>query len=258
MAFGLIVIGDELLSGKREDKHFPKVREIMAARGLQLAWASYLGDDQRRIADTLTRTFAGEDVVFSTGGIGATPDDHTRAAAAEALGVPLVLHPEARALIAERMREVGQPLNQERLRMGEFPQGAEIIPNSFNRIPGFSTRRHYFVPGFPVMAWPMIEWALDTHYAHLFHSGDVAERSLMVNGLAEATLTPLMVEIEEKWPGLKVFSLPHMDLEKRVAYRIELGVKGDPSLVDPALHTLRVGVAALGGDVDPELQDAGR
>lgn len=252
MSFGLIVIGDEILSGKREDKHFPRVREIMAARGLQLAWVSYLGDDRRRIADTLAHSFASEDIVFSAGGIGATPDDHTRAAAAEALGVQLELNPEARELIAGRMREVNQPLTPERLGMGEFPLGAEIIPNPFNRIPGFSIRHHHFVPGFPVMAWPMIEWVLDTHYRHLFNTQAEVERSLMVNGLAEGTLTPLMVEIEAAWPGIRVFSLPHMDVEKRLAYRIELGVKGDRARIDAAFAQLRAGALSLGGQVDPE------
>lgn len=252
MAFGLIIIGDELLSGKREDKHFPKVREIMAARGLQLGWVTYLGDERRRIADTLARSFAGEDIVFSAGGIGATPDDHTRAAAAEALGVPLRLHPVAGELIADRMREVNQPLTPERLGMGEFPEGAEIIPNPFNRIPGFSIRHHYFVPGFPVMAWPMIEWVLDAHYPHLFNTRDEVERSLVVNGLAEGTLTPLMVEIEADWPGMRVFSLPHMDVEKRLAYRIELGVKGDRTRIDAAFEQLRAGALRLGGEIAPE------
>ncbi len=249
MAFGLIIIGDEILSGKREDKHFARVREIMAARGLQLHWVVYLGDDRQRIADVLARSFASGDVVFSAGGIGATPDDHTRAAAAEALGLPLKLHPEARDLIAGRMREVNQPLTPERLGMGEFPEGADIIPNPFNRIPGFSIRQHYFVPGFPVMAWPMIEWVLDHHYSHLFHTQVQVERSVIVTGLAEATLTPLMERVEAAWPGIRVFSLPHMDEEKRLAYLIELGVKGDLDHIDPAFQMLRDGAAKLGGGI---------
>lgn len=252
MPFGLIVIGDEILSGKRQDRHFARVREILAARGLRLAWAGYLGDDPARIAETLARTFAGDDIVFSTGGIGATPDDHTRAAAAQALGVPLLLHPEASELIAGRMRELGLPLNRERLAMGEFPHGAEIVPNPFNRIPGFSLRRHYFVPGFPAMAWPMIEWVLDTHYAHLFGSGIEAERALTACGLSEAALTPLMAEIEAKWPGVKVFSLPHMDEATRLAYRIELGVKGDAAQIEAAFARLREGASSLGAKLQED------
>ena len=102
--FGLIIIGDEIMSGKRQDKHLPKVIELMTARGLSLSWAEYVGDVPDRITATLQRAFQSVAVVFSCGGIGATPDDHTRQCAGRALGVPLVLHPEAKRLIQERMQ----------------------------------------------------------------------------------------------------------------------------------------------------------
>ncbi len=91
--FGLFIVGDEILSGKREDKHFAKVIALLAARGLQLSWVQYLPDDRAAITEALARSFASEDVVFSCGGIGSTPDDHTRQAAAAALGVPLSVCP---------------------------------------------------------------------------------------------------------------------------------------------------------------------
>ena len=78
MNFGLLIIGDEILSGKRQDKHLPKVIELLAARGLALSWARYVGDDPARITADLKDAFCSGDVVFSCGGIGATPDDHTR------------------------------------------------------------------------------------------------------------------------------------------------------------------------------------
>ena len=93
--FGLIIVGDEILSGKRADKHMPKVIELLSARGLSLAYADYVGDNPDRITATLQRAFASADVMFSCGGIGATPDDHTRQCAARALGRDLSLHPEA-------------------------------------------------------------------------------------------------------------------------------------------------------------------
>ena len=110
--FGLIIVGDEILSGKRADKHMPKAIELLAARGLQLSYADYVGDDPERITATLARAFAAArtrgDVVFSFGGIGATPDDHTRHCAARALGVALELHPQAKVLIRERMHDVAR------------------------------------------------------------------------------------------------------------------------------------------------------
>jgi molybdopterin-biosynthesis enzyme MoeA-like protein len=95
MSFGAIIIGDEILSGKRVDRHFAKIVELLSRRGLRLAWVEYLGDERSRIAATLRRSLAAGDIVFSFGGIGNTPDDHTRQAAAAALGVDLVLHADA-------------------------------------------------------------------------------------------------------------------------------------------------------------------
>jgi molybdopterin-biosynthesis enzyme MoeA-like protein len=256
--FGLIIIGDEILSGKRQDKHFAKVVELLGARGLQLSWARYLGDDRQRLVATLRETFAGDDVVFSCGGIGATPDDHTRQAVAEALGLPLALHPEAARLIAERTAEMARegkapadmstPENRQRLKMGEFPAGAGIVPNPFNKIPGFSLARHWFVPGFPVMAWPMIEWVLDTHYRDRFHLEARGDRSMMVYELAESTLTPLMETVEREHPGIRVYSLPSVG-EGGVRRHIELGVKGAADRVEAAFDRLRAGVLALGGTI---------
>ena len=91
MNFSLIIIGDEILSGKRKDQHFTRMREIFAARGLPLTQVTYVGDDRPRIVETLRHSFASGDAVFSCGGIGSTPDDHTRQSAAAALGVPLIL-----------------------------------------------------------------------------------------------------------------------------------------------------------------------
>jgi molybdopterin-biosynthesis enzyme MoeA-like protein len=264
MAFGVIIIGDEILSGRRVDKHLPKVIELLKARGLSLGWAEYVGDDPERITATLRRTFASGDMVFSTGGIGATPDDHTRQCAAAALAVPLELHPEAADLIRERIREMHpadapqslnyeSPENLHRLNMGTYPRGASIIPNGYNKIPGFSIRDHHFVPGFPVMAWPMIEWVLDTKYAHLHHATPHAEKSLLVFELPESTLTPLMEKIEHDFAGVRVFSLPSVgDAERGGVYarrHIDLGVKGEPEAVAAAFVKLREGVHLLGGDI---------
>jgi molybdopterin-biosynthesis enzyme MoeA-like protein len=261
--FELLVIGDEILSGKRQDRHFPKLRELLAARGLSLARVQYLGDDRARLTSAL-RELDPEAIVFSCGGIGATPDDHTRQAAAAAFDRPLRLHPGARELIAAHMAEIGQELTQERLRMGEFPEGAELIPNPYNRIPGFSLGDHHFLPGFPVMAWPMLEWLLETRYRALFRESPPAERALRARGLNEGTLTPLLDAIERDFAGVRVFSLPRVDPEKRYVYEIELGVKGEIADTDQAGHLeaafarLRDGVLALGGTIQPEAPDSGR
>ena len=269
-SFGLIIIGDEILSGKRADKHLPIVIELLAARGLQLAYAEYVGDDPARITATLERAFSAArtsgDVVFSTGGIGATPDDHTRQCAARALGVELALHPEAKVLIEGRMRDLAKeqgnvyephhPNNIHRLNMGVFPLGAGIIPNPYNKIPGFTCQAAqgavHFVPGFPVMAWPMIEWVLDHHYADRHQKSATLEKSIIVLGAMEATLTPLMLAIEAAHAGVKVFSLPSVD-HPEFGRHIELGVKGAPNAVNDAYPALLMGLHQFDIKLGPEL-----
>ncbi|MDO8418402.1 MAG: molybdopterin-binding protein [Rubrivivax sp.] len=261
MNIGLVIVGDEILSGKRQDKHLGKVIELLAARGLMLSWARYVGDDRPRITAALRDAFTGGDLVFSCGGIGATPDDHTRQCAAAALGVPLELHADARTLIMERMRDVAAEQgiafeperadNVHRLNMGVFPAGAEIIPNPYNKIPGFSVGHVHFVPGFPVMAWPMIEWVLDQRYAHLRNGARSVERSIIVFGAMEASLTPLMEDIEARFPGVKVFSLPSVDHPEWGRHN-ELGVKASSDPAD-AYAALRAGLQQAGVRVGPEL-----
>lgn len=254
--FGLLVIGDEILSGKRPDRHMARVVELLGARGLRLRWAQYLPDDREQLTRALRLSFAGDDVVFSCGGIGSTPDDHTRQAASAALGVGLALHPEAAALIAERCAKLGQPdmstpENRQRLTMGEFPAGARIIPNPYNGIAGFAVRRHYFVPGFPAMAWPMIEATLDTEFRGEFDAEAQQERSVLVFGVTESALVPMMQQVERDFVGVRTFSLPSLGdgQDGRPARRhIELGVKGPAAGVEPAFERLRRELEGIGAE----------
>jgi len=265
--FGLIIVGDEILSGKRADKHLPKTIELLAARGLSLDWADYVGDSPERITRTLKRAFTSNSVVFSCGGIGATPDDHTRQCASAALGVELELHPEAKALIEERMRDVAREQGQtwepersdnlHRLNMGVFPRGATLIANPYNKIPGFSCTglgqgAVHFVPGFPVMAWPMIESVLEQRYTHLFARQQRREQSVIVFGAIEAALTPLMEQIEAAHPEVKVFSLPSVD-HAEWGRHVELGVKGPIAAAEAAYADLLAGLHASAAPLGPEL-----
>jgi len=241
--FGAFIIGDELLVGKREDKHLGFLIGALAKRGLRLSWAQYLGDEPARLTEALKRSFATRDVVFSFGGIGATPDDHTRQCAAAALDASLALHPEAEREI--RARFAGQEVTPQRLQMGEFPRGASIIPNPVNRIPGFSVADHHFVPGFPQMAWPMVEWVLDTRYRERFDSQKWGEASMLVYEAGESQLIPAMQTVEREFKGVKVFSLPSMGADGSRIH-VELGVRGEPAQVAPAMEALRREVRAAG------------
>ncbi len=243
--FGIYIIGDEILSGKRQDRHLSKAIEILSARGLQLSWAQYLGDDPAQITNALKASFAKSDIVFSFGGIGATPDDYTRQCAADALNVPIERHAGA---VAEIVAQFGEGAYPKRVFMADFPQGAALIPNPVNRVAGFSAglpnqkHNHYFLPGFPQMAHPMMEWVLDTHYAHLFHQTHYLEQSIIVVEGIESQLIDLMNETLQKYPEIKIFSLPKLKPNRQ----IELGAKGTPEQVKLAMQDLKVGVSKIG------------
>lgn len=239
--FGLIVIGDELLSGKRRDAHFQALIAMLAERGLELAWARFITDDPELVTRTLKETFAGDEIVFSCGGIGATPDDRTRQCAADALGVSLAVHPDGeRELEARFGRPVEPP---ERLRLVTFPEGSQIVPNPVNRIPGFAIRGHYFVPGFPNMAWPMIEWALDEYHSEAQAPGGESEVAITVPGARESHVIHLMEAFERQHPELRLSCLPSAEPGRM---DVELGLRGEPAAVESGLQELTAGVEELG------------
>lgn len=243
--WGALIIGDEITRGRRQDRHFARVVEILAARGLHLDWALYMGDDRARLTETLRRTMASGDVLFSFGGIGVTPDDHTRQAAAEAAGAALALHPDAEAEIRARFAETGAAVTPQRLQLGEFPMGSRIVPNPYNRIPGFSLGNHHFFPGFPEMAWPMLEWVLETYYGAHFHGVAETEQAIIVWEGSEGALLDLMRRIEADYPQAGLFSLPSFGTQT-MRRHIELGMRGEPSQVRAAMAEIREEVTRLG------------
>ena len=241
--FGLYIIGDEILSGKRQDAHLSSAIAILKARGLSLTWAEYLMDDPNRITTSIKRSLQTNDVVFSFGGIGATPDDYTRQCAADALGVPIERHKGA---VAEIEAQFGEGAYPKRVLMADFPVGSSIIPNPINRVAGFSIQHHYFLPGFPSMAHPMMEWVLDTHYPHLFHQEDMVDAAIVVIDGIESQLIDLMNEVLENHPLIKVFSLPKLKPKRQ----IELGAKGPAEAVANAMIDIKKGVTKAGFEWD--------
>lgn len=228
---GILLIGDELLSGKRQDKHMPAVIEMLAKRGMELSWARMVGDDAELLEQTLGETLAGRDIVFSFGGIGATPDDRTRQCAAAAAGVALEVHEEGRRLLEQRFGDAAYP---KRIHMVEWPAGAEIIPNPVNQVPGFSFGDHHFVPGFPNMAWPMVAWVLDTHYRHLQRDERTVELLVEVLDTPESALIDLMQSVIDAHPDVRIACLPNAGGVRS----IEFGVRGMPLAADKAFTAL--------------------
>jgi molybdopterin-biosynthesis enzyme MoeA-like protein len=235
IAFGLIVVGDEVLNGERVDRHLPAFKGLLSGRGHELAWYWLLPDNPAILTRQIAVSMAGDTPVFCCGGIGATPDDHTRACAAAAAGVPLQRHAEAERLIVGQFGAAARPY---RILMADLPAGSTLIPNPTNNIPGFALHRHWFLPGFPQMAWPMAEWVLDTRYAP---APPLEERALEVRGVPESALIPLMRRVQQRFPALKLFSLPHMGQDPHIL----LGVRGHAVVAD-AMVALRSGLDAEG------------
>ena len=239
MEFGTLIIGDEILSGKRQDKHFEYLKKTLKKYGLSLSWVKYIQDDSKDIIQSIRQSIKSNTIVFSFGGIGATPDDFTRQAAADAFELHLTRNDEAVKLIEEQFGEGAYP---KRVLMADIPKGALLIPNEINKIPGFKINGHHFLPGFPEMAWPMVEWILNTHYKQLLNQNDFAEASVWINDVSESKLIDLMNEIVKKYPEIKLFSLPKLEPMKT----IELGVKGPSKLVAEAMLEIQVKIVNLG------------
>ncbi len=234
MAIGLIIIGDEILSGRRQDRHLNNLQQLLAVRGLQISWVRILADDMTLLVDTFKQTLASNDIVFCTGGIGATPDDLTREAVAQALGVSVKVHPKGKALLEEFARINSFTITEEHWQLITFPEGSDVFVEPQRKVPGFFVKQHYFMPGFPELAKPMMEWVLDNHYAHLCNK-NYAENALLLLDVSEGQLNQTMQTLVARYPSVKLFSLP---MHKDGRRMIEMGFKGEQTLIQQAQQDL--------------------
>jgi molybdopterin-biosynthesis enzyme MoeA-like protein len=225
-----LIIGDEILSGKRKDKHLSILINKLNDKNLSLNGASYIGDNEVDIIKIIKENK--NNILFSFGGIGATPDDKTRHAAAKAHDLELHRHEEAKALIEKQFGEEAYP---NRILMADLPKHVKLIPNEINNIPGFSIDHHHFMPGFPEMAWPMIDWILKNYYGLLMAQKKIFDQSIWIDDRSESTLIGLMNKIEQKFQHINIYSLPKMTPKKT----IEFGIKGDENEVTKAMIFLK-------------------
>jgi molybdopterin-biosynthesis enzyme MoeA-like protein len=228
--FFLLIIGTEILNRRRQDRHFDFVSQALLERGYKLSGSFTIEDDPELIVKTL-KFLAGipESVVFSFGGIGSTPDDHTRQAAAEALrDGRLVTQPEAKGIIEERLKTMDVPNRRYPLRMAELPRGAELLTdNPVNGMPGFFLdKRFFFVPGFPEMAHPMIREALERFIPP-------REKKSVRKTLTALTRESALIDVMEELPeGVELSSLPKLYSD---GPRVVISLSGeDPEAVQAA------------------------
>jgi molybdopterin-biosynthesis enzyme MoeA-like protein len=222
---GAIIIGDEILSGYRQDAHMAYLIKTLPELGVLLKRVSYVGDDPVELRNALSCSSHSTIPVFCFGGIGATEDDRTRQIAAEVFNRPLTRHPEAERLIRNRFGDTSEPY---RIRMADLPDGCELIPNAVSQIPGFHLDHHYFFPGFPNMAQPMLKWVVNNRLKPPGHR-TVSVTSLMVT-CKESQLVPIMEKLTDQFPQCRFFSLPSAEFNGQV----ELGFRstlGDPKAI---------------------------
>ena len=231
----LVIIGDEILSGKREDKHFKKALDVTKQNNYVIKSVSYLPDSEHEIQSKIENLK--DKIVFCFGGIGATPDDHTRSSAAKAHQKALKRHTDAAKLIEDKFGKEAYP---KRILMADLPDGSELIPNEINMIPGFYINKKFFMPGFPEMAWPMMEWV----FKNKLPQSDKIEfdRSIIIPDIAESLLIDLMNQIENDYPLVKMYSLPKITPQRQV----EFGIKGDKEQVLSAMEVVKKYVKELG------------
>ena len=154
---GLVVIGDEILSGRTHDKNIAQVASWLQVQGIRLSEVRVVPDVMDRIVEAVNALREAYDYLFTTGGIGPTHDDITVDAVAEAIGVPVVIHPEAKAMLERYYASIGKELTEARLRMARVPEGAELIPNRMSGAPGIKLGNLHLMAGVPHITAGMLD-----------------------------------------------------------------------------------------------------
>ena len=230
--FFALIIGTEILNRRRNDRHFDFLSRELLERGYRLSGSFIIEDDPALIVQTLKFLASWPNaVVFTFGGIGSTPDDHTRKAAAIALrDGRLIELPEARRIIGERLKKMEVPNPQYPLKMAELPRGAKLLTNNpVNGMPGFYLDdRYFFTPGFPEMAHPMVREALDRFFPPRQKK---LHRKTLTALCRESALIDVMEDLPE---GVELSSLPKLYSD---GPRVVISVSGeDPRSVEEAFR----------------------
>lgn len=198
----LAVIGDEILSGRTQDRNIGQVATWLNVQGIRLAEVRVVPDIEDRIVEAVNALRTTYDYCFTTGGIGPTHDDITVDAIARALGVPVVIHPAARAIL-ERYYENRGGLNDGRLRMARVPEGAELIENKMSGAPGIRVGNLFLMAGVPHITAGMLDALTGTL------EGGRPLVSVTVGAFApESEVADILREAEQSADGVSIGSYP--------------------------------------------------
>ncbi|HEV8030321.1 MAG TPA: molybdopterin-binding protein [Stellaceae bacterium] len=235
----VLIIGNEILSGRTQDANLAFLATGLNEAGIRLREARVIPDDPGVIVDTLNEARGKFDYVFTTGGIGPTHDDITSACVAEAFGVPLILHLEAKRLLESHYPPGG--LNEARLRMAHVPDGAVLLPNPISRAPGFRIENVYVLPGVP-----QIMQAIFSELRHRLRGGArLYSRSISCT-LSEGALAKELGALQERYRDLEIGSYPYF---RRSDFGVTLVLRGtDQDRIAVAVEELKALIRTLGGD----------
>ena len=200
----LIIIGNEILSGRTHDKNLPHIAEKLNDAGVRLMETRVIPDIEETIVATVNECRAKFTYIFTTGGIGPTHDDITAASIARAFGVALIRHPEAVRLLTEAYAPRGIEMNEARLRMANVPEGATLIPNAATAAPGFKIGNVHVMAGVPRIMQAMLETVLPS----LEGAAQMFSVSVKTN-LPEGTIADGLAEIQQTFSDVEIGSYPH-------------------------------------------------
>lgn len=234
----LLVIGDEILSGRTQDKNIAQVASWLGVQGIRLSEVRVVADDTAAIVEAVNALRARNDYLFTTGGIGPTHDDITVDAVAEALAVGVVIHPEARAIL-ERYYESRGGLNEARLRMARVPDGADLIRNKMSGAPGIQIGNVFLMAGVPSITAGMLDALTGT-----LEGGLPLLSESVGSWVAESEVADLLRETEHAHEGVAIGSYPFFREGRVGANFVVRSV--EPALLEAACEALVVGLRALG------------
>ena len=235
----LIVIGNEILSGRTQDKNIAYAGKWLNDAGVQLRECRVIPDVEDTIVETVNECRAKYDYVFTTGGIGPTHDDITAASVAKAFGVELHRHPEAERLLLDHYSPADR--TEARMKMADVPLGAELVENPISRAPGFQMDNVFVMAGVPAIMQAM----LDSVRHRLVGGARVASRQI-VCGLAEGAIAKRLGTIQNAYPDLDIGSYPFWKMRK---FGVSVVLRGvDETELDRAADDVRAMIRELGGE----------
>ena len=239
----ILVIGDEILSGRTKDKNIGWLADQLSALGIKLVEARVIADKKNIIIDTVRTLSNAYDLVFTSGGIGPTHDDITTDAVAAAFNVPVIRHPEAERRLIAHYKNTDLEFNEARQKMADIPDTATLIDNPLSAAPGYIIGNVHVLPGVPTILQAMFEGVRGK-----LPGGVVMTRITVQCSTGEGNIAKILANVEAQYHGVSIGSYPYM---KPSHFGTAVVVSGlDAGLTTEAAKTVEREVRAFGADAD--------